>query len=46
MFVVILILAWLGIYLKPGSYKARCYVKDAGDFKIVLYHDYFAFEVR
>jgi hypothetical protein len=35
-----------GIYLKPGKYDARCYVKDTGDFKIVLYHDYFPFEVR
>jgi hypothetical protein len=35
-----------GIYLKPGKYDARCYVKDTGDFKIVLYHDYFPFEVK
>lgn len=38
--------ASLGIYLKPGSYKARCYLKDTSDFKIVLYRDYFPFEVR
>jgi hypothetical protein len=36
----------LGIFLRPGAYKARCYVKDASDFKIVLYHDYFPFVVR
>jgi hypothetical protein len=35
-----------GIYLKAGKYEARCYVKDTADFKIVLYHDYFPFEVR
>jgi hypothetical protein len=35
-----------GIYLKAGKYDARCYVKDTGDFKIVLYHDYFPFEVK
>jgi hypothetical protein len=35
-----------GIYLKPGSYDARCYVKDTGDFKIVLYHDYCPFQVK
>jgi hypothetical protein len=38
--------ASLGIYLKPGHYKARCYVKDTSDFKIVLYRDYFPFEVK
>jgi hypothetical protein len=35
-----------GIFLKPGQYDVRCYVKDASDFKIVLYRDYFPFEVR
>lgn len=35
-----------GIFLKRGLYKARCYVKDTADFKIVLYHDYFPFEVK
>jgi hypothetical protein len=35
-----------GIYLKSGKYAARCYVKDTSDFKIVLYHDYFPFEVK
>lgn len=38
--------ASLGIYLKQGKYKARCYVKDTSDFKIVLYKDYFPFEVK
>jgi hypothetical protein len=36
----------LGIFLRQGLYKARCYVKDTSDFKIVLYHDYFPFEVK
>jgi len=36
----------LGVYLTPGSYDVRCYVKDTADFKIVLYHDYFPFEVK
>jgi hypothetical protein len=36
----------LGIFLKQGLYKARCYVKDTSDFKIVLYHDYFPFDVK
>jgi hypothetical protein len=35
-----------GIMLKTGSYHIRFYVKDAYDFKIVLYHDYFRFEVE
>jgi hypothetical protein len=37
--------ASLGVFLKPGSYDVRCYVKDTGDFKIVLYRDFFRFEV-
>ena len=36
----------LGIYLKPGEYDVRCYVKDTADFKIVLYRDFFKFTVR
>ena|SRR5688572_12483208 len=36
----------LAILLKPGQYHVRFYVKDTDDFKIVLYHDYFPFEVR
>lgn len=39
--------------MKPGSasspaalYQVRLYVKDAADFKIVLYHDYFPFTVE
>ena len=35
-----------GIYLRKGQYDVRCYVKDTADFKIVLYQDYFPFEVR
>ena len=35
-----------GIFLRPGAYDVRCYVKDTADFKIVLYQDYFPFEVR
>jgi hypothetical protein len=38
--------AGLGVFLKPGAYDARCYVKDRDDFKIVLYRDYFPFEVK
>jgi hypothetical protein len=36
----------LGVFLKQGSYDVRCYVKDTSDFKIVLYHDFFKFEVK
>lgn len=36
----------LGVFLATGSYDVRCYVKDTGDFKIVLYRDFFKFEVR
>jgi hypothetical protein len=36
----------LGIFLKAGSYDVRFYVKDTGDFKIVLYHDFFPFSVE
>lgn len=36
----------LGVFLKPGKYDVRCYVKDTADFKIVLYRDFFTFEVR
>lgn len=36
----------LGVFLKAGKYDVRCYVKDAGDFKIVLYRDFFEFEVK
>ena len=35
----------LGIFLNPGAYDVRCYVKDTADFKIVLYRDYFPFTV-
>ena len=37
--------ASLGVFLRPGSYDVRFYVKDTGDFKIVLYRDFFKFEV-
>ena len=37
--------AGLGIALKQGDYDVRCYVKDASDFKIVLYRDFFPFRV-
>jgi hypothetical protein len=36
----------LGVFLKPGAYDVRCYVKDTADFKIVLYRDFFEFAVR
>lgn len=35
----------IGIYLLPGDYHVRIYVKDTDDFKIVLYRDYFDFSV-
>lgn len=38
--------AKLGVFLKRGSYDVRCYVKDTDDFKIVLYRDFFRFEVK
>lgn len=34
-----------GIFLTPGDYDVRCYVKDTDDFKIVLYRDFFTFRV-
>jgi hypothetical protein len=36
----------LGVFLKRGGYDVRCYVKDTSDFKIVLYRDFFRFEVK
>ncbi len=33
----------LAVYLKPGPYHVRIYVKDTDDFKIVLYRDFFDF---
>jgi hypothetical protein len=38
--------ASLGVYLRPGAYDVRCYVKDTADFKIVLYRDFFRFRVE
>lgn len=38
--------AKLGVYLKPGAYHVRFYVKDADDSLIILYHDYFKFSVE
>jgi hypothetical protein len=38
--------ATFGIALPAGPYATRFYVKDTTDFKIVLYHDYFPYEVR
>jgi hypothetical protein len=38
--------ASLGVFLKPGDYDVRCYVKDTADFKIVLYRDFFPFQVK
>ena len=37
--------ATIAVFLKQGNYHARFYVKDTEDWKIVLYHDYFKFEV-
>lgn len=36
----------LAIFLKPGDYDVRWYVKDTSGFKIVLYRDFFTFEVE
>jgi hypothetical protein len=36
----------LGIHLQPSAYDVRIYVKDADDFKIVLYRDFFDFTVK
>ncbi len=36
----------LGVYLKPGKYQVRFYVKDNDDKLIILYHDYFKFTVN
>jgi hypothetical protein len=36
----------LGVFLRPGAYDVRCYVKDTADFKIVLYRDFFRFSVN
>ena len=38
--------ATLAVKLAPGDYHLRLYVKDASDWKIVLYHDYFEFKVE
>ena len=38
--------ARLGVYLIPGDYHVRLYVKDRENFQIVLYHDYFKFTAR
>lgn len=38
--------ATFAVALRPGPYDVRFYVKDTGDFKIVLYHDYFKFTVQ
>ncbi len=35
-----------GVFLQPGAYDVRLYVKDAADFKIVLYRDFFPFIVQ
>jgi hypothetical protein len=38
--------ATFGIFLPASPYDVRFYVKDTDDFKIVLYHDYFKFNVE
>lgn len=38
--------ATFAIALPAGPYGVRFYVKDTVDFKIVLYHDYFKFQVE
>jgi hypothetical protein len=37
--------AMIAVYLKQGDYHVRFYIKDIDHFKIVLYHDYFKFNV-
>ena len=36
----------IGVYLKTGAYHVRFYVKDNDDKLIILYHDYFKFNVN
>jgi hypothetical protein len=36
----------VGIFLEPGRYDVRIYVKDAGDFKIVLFREFFPFVAK
>lgn len=36
----------IGVYLLPGNYHARIYVKDTVDSKIVLYRDFIDFVVK
>lgn len=36
----------IAVMLLPGNYKARFYVKDTGDWKIVLYYNYFRFSAK
>jgi hypothetical protein len=38
--------ASLAVYLQPGTYSLRFYVKDTDDFKIVLYRAFFKFTVE
>jgi hypothetical protein len=37
--------ATIGIRLPAGPYEVRFYVKDTADFKIILYRDFFKFQV-
>lgn len=39
-------LAVFGIALPKGPYDVRFYVKDTSDFKIVLFHEFFRFDVE
>lgn len=38
--------AELGIFLEPGRYDVRIYVKDASDFRIVLFREFFPFVAK
>jgi hypothetical protein len=38
--------ARIGIYLKQGEYHVRFYEKDTDDFKIVLFQNYFKYNVQ
>ncbi len=34
------------VFLTPGTYDVRFYIKDTDDFKIVLFRDFFRFDVK
>jgi hypothetical protein len=38
--------AEVGLFLEPGRYDVRIYVKDASDFKIVVFREFFPFVAK